>query len=769
MIRIKLFILLIISSFINVHGQVEEEVNQELIALINKTRAGYALPELEVNELLNAAAFDQAKVIAELKKVVHEQEQSKKKSLDKRILFYEGLYAEAGENAAIVSIGSREVVEPKGPRVPIKSPQMAIRAAIASWLDEEESRLNLLDPQFYQLGTAVIINEETEYVFVAVIASLPYENPGVKKLALDKHGIKAYEKASCSAFLEKYSSLPELLSDALTIENKEVLLNYHNLGFINEMLSESGSGIAVDVIQRKQFNCEEGNRLFPGSINKGYLMSPIRKGRLNAQNQITTGGGLKVSLGKLPDFYQEEDELNLVIINKERHCETVPYNRIETYNKRWFNLPYALAGRNDSTVFVWNDSLHLAYPLLGEEKWQQKWNQDYKALNEFNYQVKGAKVIVESDPINGFSISDSTIREMLNLSAITTIQYKVNWDSLNSYVKGSYYQLELAELSKEEQLTYLKESTKKDKKLDDFLKSLNLIKLELSGSASIDATISTADELEMYRLLLKNNEIEPALFLQARLIQKVRDGKLAAGKLPKADPSQRKLTLPLINNQIVLEKELGKQLYNGNSLNIAFLELHLIDKSQATVRFNYQIAQLKQWSENLGKITRFETWLKEFKKLANTSLPKESYAKGLFNYYLVAADYYYEKEKFEERKKAFRELMKRQKAARLSNEEILAFAKYLCFQDQFSNAIKVLLSEIKKENCSPGNLFYFLQIAQYDKELVREKLYLEQMERASKNYPVEFCKLFGKDKMGIQPFSNKSVKDLYCTTCSTAK
>ena len=57
------------------------------------------------------------------------------------------------------------------------------------------------------------------------------------------------------------------------------------------------------------------------------------------------------------------------------------------------------------------------------------------------------------------------------------------------------------------------------------------------------------------------------------------DKKVDLSAFPIVDPSQKKNTLPLINNQIVLKHNLGDSIYDGNPTYLAFLELFLIDKN----------------------------------------------------------------------------------------------------------------------------------------------------------------------------------------------
>ena len=101
----------------------------------------------------------------------------------------------------------------------------------------------------------------------------------------------------------------------------------------------------------------------------------------------------------------------------------------------------------------------------------------------------------------------------------------------------------------------------------------------------------------------------------------------------------------------------------------------------------------------------------------------------------------------------------------MDNEEKLNLAKTLCYQDQFSYAIQLLLPEVQSDQINEEILFYLLQIAQYDKSQFNDSKYLALLEKASKLYPKTFCKFFSTSFNGKQSMENALVKKLYCKNC----
>ena len=725
---------------------------------VNQVRAEEGLPAMHLDEILSAAAFDQAEYCSELGKLVHTQDNSKKESVSQRVLYYEGLHGQVEENLSQIAFGAKEALEPNGVRVEMDTDEKLVKAIVAAWLEEEKSsKLNILDPNFYTLGVSVIVSEEVEHLFCAVFGNAPYTPLGNEKFNLKNHGIEPYDKQRCSKFLENFPSVPQLFSDVLRINNNEVYFEYHSLPFIKELLSDGSDAIAIDWVDQRQFACGEGIQLFPGTIAKGYLQRPLKKSYLIGQNLADSIGELHVKLGNVPSFYTKEStEPNLIIVKDGVHCASVPFNNIESKNTKQIPIELAVAGESEGNTYQWQDSLLFRIPLLpnGFDSLQKA----KATLEELKFKITSSSLVLQVSPLHQEELESPT--------SIELNKKHVAWDSLEAYVENTYYQLELAELSKEEKIAYLKEAQLEDEKLKTFLDGLNELQFAAKGEATVQLNNVTADQLQLYRFFLENKQIGPALFVQSKLLSKVRKGELEAKELPQADPAQKATTLAVINNQIVLESIMGAQQYGGNPIYLALFELYLINQRQPEVAFNYHVAKLEYWSKYRSEIKNVEGWESDFKKISTTQIAVEKYARAMVNYNLLAVDYFYDQGDFDQRRRCFKELMKWQEKANLESSEKLDLAKTLCFQDQFSSAVQVLKSEMTAAEIDQESLFYFLQISQYDKEEVSESYYEELQKKASELYPKAFCEFFTTSVCGKQLFENVKMKNLYCEKCN---
>ncbi len=729
-----------------------------LLTEVNRIRTSQGLPILRLDEILSAAAFDQAEYCSELGRLVHTQDNSKKENVNLRVLYYEGLHGQVEENLSQIAFGAKEALSPGGLREVIDTHEKLVKAIVAAWLeDEKSSKLNLLDPNFTTFGLSVILNNEVDNLFCAVFGNEPYEPLRDEKLSLKNHGIESYNKQKCAKFNEQFPSIPQLFSDVLKIKGNEVYFEYHSLPFVKELLSDASDAIAIDWVDQRQYKCDEGVQLFPGTVAKGYLQKPLKKSYLFAQNLADSAGELHVKLGEVPSFYSKDlTESNLIIIKNGVHCVTVPFNKIESKKTAQVPIEFAVAGESTATEFQWNDSLQFNIPLFPNGL--DSLNKVKSALERLNFKIASSYLALQVSPIHQ--------EELENIKEEGLYKTHIAWDSLQSFTENTYYQLEMAELNVEEKIEFLKEAQKEDEKLRVFLNRLNQLQYDANGEASVQLKEDAAEQLDLYRFFLENNQIGLVLFVQSKLLNKVRSGELDANQLPQADLGQKSNTLGVINNQIVLESIMGAESYGGNPIYLALFELYLINKKEQEVSFNYHVAKLEYWSNHQGEIRNMEGWLSDFRKISAGQIAPEKYARAMLNYSLLAVDYFYDQGAFDKRKKSFTELMKWQEKGNLNSNEKLNLAKTLCYQDQFSYAIQLLRADVQDEKVNQEMLFYFLQIAVYDKSQVSDLMYAGLMEKASQLYPAVFCQFFTTAVNGKQSLENTQLKNMYCTTCN---
>jgi hypothetical protein len=230
-----------------------------------------------------------------------------------------------------------------------------------------------------------------------------------------------------------------------------------------------------------------------------------------------------------------------------------------------------------------------------------------------------------------------------------------------------------------------------------------------------------------------------------------------------------KETVSLNNNQIAAKWNNHKTVLNQDSLNqevLREIEKQLvIDPTNVYLKYNKIALRLLLWSNKYSREADPKKIMREIRLLFNSDIDKWKISRLILNYNLIAADVFYETNKFKERDKALGEVQKILLQSNLTRDQTYRVASYFMFQMRIDWTIELMKPWAMKPDIDEEFLYTFLSVAIYNKELVSDNEYLNLMERAKKINELRFCKLFGFPNMSFQLLKNLSVKELYCKTC----
>lgn len=740
---------------------------------LNELRIENNLAAFEKDEILDAVAFEQASYIVKSGKLEHTQDNKKMETLEDRLIAFEGFYGLSTENISQIGIGVKAQLEKGGSKISISTPEQMIQAVIYDWLSEELSRKNLLQGELSRLGLSIVSEDEKTFTFVVVTTGEAYTPPPGAKLNSKQYGILPYSDEVCDPFVKEHGTTESLFSDVLSIENNQIIFSFHSASFVDHIISNGGDAFAVDIIERKQFDCAKPNNVFPANLQDGFLMAPIKKTKLaalnsEAENDCQSCRKVKAVFGELPaGLSKEEVELNLKIIKDGHHCLTVPFNQIVTKNTKWYDFPLLKSSYDSLQLFSNTDTAIFNSALGGLTQMFAEIETYHMAFDSEVFDVVVDVVVAPSIEVNKEEI-EKKLKDGLaidsNDSSKVRFVIKENWEAYQKFKEGTYYQIETKDMNKAQEEAYLKEESQKDEELKTALENLTQFKITIESKLkpSENAKLEEIEKAMYYSI--NTEKTEHALYLQKIIYSNLTKEATNLDLLDGID--QTKSTLPLINNQILRQRSIDKKRFDGNPIHLAFLELYFVQQSQPIVAYNYHLALLEHWAKSNNNVKDIESWLKDFAKVNKKELSPIDVARAYLNYWVIAGDYYYEKQNFEKRKKAFNEVLKWSKKANLSTHQQLEIAKYLCHQDQFAIALQLLQAETTNENASVEILTYFLQAAIYHPEAVPINKYVEVLEKLRQTDKNEFCKLFSIQRMGIQMTKYSEIKSLYCDNCT---
>lgn len=770
---------------------VDYKYNQEYLeSLVQKRidafRKHKKLPIFTKDAILDLAAEDQTNYILRSGRVDHKQSSSKKDTPFKRVLFYDGMHGTVGENCFSLIVDSYVKLPGEAKKTKLKSYDNVAKAITLNWLTSKEGAEIISNEKYVNYGISIILEEEDDkktLVATHVVASQPFVLPLGAKPMRDDYGIKPYDKTKCAEIDKKYSFLPHLMSDNIFFKNGEIYFYYHDLELLKKILSDPSDGIALDIIDRNQFKCDEGNKEYPSEVHKGVLLDPISKSQLFGKNELKKGNELEVSLGPIPEYIDTNNvEFNILILKDNCLCQTIKYNSLGGENLKSLDLNFMLdtlsvSSRADSVM----NQLTFTVPFeLNKAEYNSadlKPFLDSLSLNRFS--LKSIDVTAYSS-LDGNVNANKIIQEKRANSILRVIkQYKLqdvetnvitkeNYEGFYESIKGSPYEEELSKLSKEELRAFINsDSLKYD--LEPYLASQRKAEITLTVEKVFMDESLFGVLPEWFKKALTEKDFAKAKVYQSVMLKNIKNGNVGENKILNIKIPHSVENVPFINNQIALRWFVSKT-ENKDSLNrylLREIETQLVvDPSNEFLRYNKTVLRLLVFSNNYSSEPDPKVLLREIRALANTSIEKWMINRLVLNYNIISADYYYDNKNFREREKTLKSVKSTLFSSKLDRDQSLRIANYFMFQLRIDWAIEIMKPFAMKANIDEEFLYTFLTVAIYNKELVSEDELVGFMNKAKELNKERFCNLFGAPNMSFQNLKNVEVKKLYCETCN---
>ncbi|MCO6501056.1 MAG: CAP domain-containing protein [Vicingus serpentipes] len=751
---------------------------------INAYRTSKSLPPYIKDEVLTLAAEDQSLFILKSGSVTHSQPSGKKDTPFNRAMFYDGMHGKVSENCYKVKIDTYMKSPKSGGKVKIKSYESVAKIIVEGWLADKDDKEVISNPKYVNSGLAVLLDEKDKTVIAThVVASEPYLLPPGVKPNRDDYGIESYDKNKCGELISTYPYLPQLMSDNIYFKNGQIYFYFHDLALFQNVLKDSKDAIALDIISRDQFACGSGNKLYPSKIHTGIMLPPIPKSHIFGKNELKEKGEIEVALGPIPDYVDtNKTEFNLLIIKDNCLCQTIVYNSLGGENLHSLDMrlimdTLSVTDRADSILNV------LKFTIPFEKNKTNYSDADIKpfldSISLPKYELKNIAILayssIEGEVKTNEILQQKRAKTILkamqkyNLKDVPyTIKTAENWEGFFESIKGSPYEKDFKGKSKEE-IRKIVNSDTLSYDLEPYL--------ETQREAIITLTVEKVfmDE-SLYQMLpkyfenaLSNKDFAKAKIYQSVMINSIKNGKMNKEVVLTPQLPHLKEAVPLNNNQIAFRWKNQIESADEDSLNkhlLKEIETQLvIAPDNVFLKYNKIALRLLLWATKYSREPNPKDLLREIKALYSTEIEKWQISRLVLNYNLVAADVYYDNNKFKERDKALDEVQKILLQSNLTRDQVFKVANYFIFQMRIDWTIELMKPWAEKPNIDEEFLYTFLSVAIYNKEKVPEEEYLQFMERAKLMNKKRFCNLFGFPNMSFQLLKDLSVKELYCNTC----
>ncbi len=763
-----------------------EEAEKALLKVLNKVRADNKLDSVEFNETLYRASSIQSNDMANNGKAELTNSKGKFSTTEKRVIAF------GGTNKTEEIVLATGVVKGKG----VFTAQEFADAAFYKWRTGKIPQRVIKNPDYLYASPSVTLDQTGKKAYISIVfGSFKTFNTGAdkkKELPISytskNKKLKAPEERSCNA-CKKFKDY-DGLAKGLYVENGKIFIKYDNLKSLAKFIRKPQDGLAVDVIQRAQYENSAYNIVDNNLISKGVLLKTVTMNKLYSKNRVKAvkkgnrvikPTKLDVQLGTLPKKLTGPYELNLLIVQEGKLCKTILKSTIEQGDQE--SSPVTMLLMPDSTAYFKppfepkSESTLLSFVVPFEKN-----KSDYKeadmepflsALQEPDFFIDGLYITAYSS-IEGDANANAKLQKrraesiikalskMQKAGVATNVKTSDSWNLFQLEMEGSKYD-DLTKMSKEKAIQQinskgLAEELEPTLAKERFAQIIMDVTYDISGAKEENFSISKFNQA------VKKGDTKQAYKIQYYIGKQMRAQKYSLGA-PSAMivPEDPKFS-GLLNNQVVMH-----YMYNNNTATdedyLEIKKLAALDPANNYISFNTIFCSIALDS-SIGDTKAQGEMQKRIDALYKTEIPKKCVDALNIEWQFKIMESVDSAEGGELITQACIDKIKlfyNIKEASWQNNLKLSYV-FGRFKD-YKFASNLLAPFINQPTVNEQVLFAYASYCAKMPELYNSRTFVLALQKAEKANHERYCKLFDEPHLTFQVFDNPLVKDDYKKMC----
>jgi hypothetical protein len=292
------------------------EAEKLILVALNKIRLASGLDSLERHEILSKASSIQAEDMAKNNKAQLENSKGKLKTTAKRVI------ASGGTKNAEETVLSVSAIKGKA----AASPKEIADAVIAKWQMGKKELAIIKNGTYVFASPSVRIDEAGKKAYISVVyGGFNIVNDGAKMkkelkapYTSKNKKIKAPDARVCKN-CDKFKDY-DGLQKGIYVKGDKVYLKYANLKAFSKLIKKSKDGLAIDFVQRAQYDNPKYNIYDNNLLSKGVLQKTMTKDKIMSKNLVKPEKKgkkvtkLDVMLATIPKNIKGDYEINLLVI-----------------------------------------------------------------------------------------------------------------------------------------------------------------------------------------------------------------------------------------------------------------------------------------------------------------------------------------------------------------------------------------------------------------------------------------------------------------------
>lgn len=758
-----------------------DQVVKLIIQGLNKFRIENSIDTLEYNEVLGQAADIQAQDMAKNGKATLENSKGKYKTTAKRVIAVGGTKnAEELVFATNVSKGKMDL-----------KPEEIAEAAIAKWKMDKKAVVIIKNGNYIFGSPKAAIDPTGKKIFISIVfGSYNSFNTGAKKgkeldvpYTTKNKKVKSPELARYCSNCGKWKDY-EGLAKGVYEKDGKIYLKYNNLKYLLKLIKKPNDGLAIDIVQRSQYDKPDYNILDYNLNSKGVLLKTVTKEKLLSKNLIVPEkkgkkvAKIEVELGKLPKGIKGEYELNILVIQDGRVCKTIIKSYIEKGDQE-SNSPLTMLlmpeedAYNKPAFEPKSESTLLTFTVPFEKN-----KSDYKetdmqpfleALQEPDFFIEGLYITayssIEGDAAANAKLqkkrAESIIKAMSKLQkqgVVTNVKTSDSWNLFQMETEDTKYDY-LAKMPKEKAI---KEINSKGlaAELEPILSRERFAQIIMDVTYDITGPKEEKFAVSKFNQALKKSDIKQAYKIQYFIGKQMKAQKYSS-------EVQKKMNIPfdakysgLLNNQVVLNYMANNNIADEDDYT-EMKKLATLDPSNPYITFNNLYCATQVDSTISDKKVQDDIQ-KRIDALYTTAIPKKHIDALNIEWQFRIIETYDTVDGAEPIIQACIEKIKKFyniKESSWQNNLKLSYV-FARFKD-YRFASNLLADYVKQDNVNENLLFAYISYCAQEPDLIKSRLFVLALQKAEQVNHERYCKLFGAPFLTFQVFDNPNVKADY--------
>ena len=597
--------------------------------------------------------------------------------------------------------------------------------------------------------------------------------------------LKVPEDRSCNA-CKKFKDWDGLAA-GLYVENNKIYIKYANLKALSKFIRKSGDGLAVDIVQRAQYDNPEYNIVDNNLISKGVLLKTVTMSKLYSKNRVKSvkkgnrvikATKLDVMLGELPKKITGPYEMNLMIVQDGKLCKVIMPSKIEQGDQE-SNSPLSMLLMPDSAAYFKppfepkSESTLLTFTVPFEKN-----KSDYKetdmepfltALQEPDFLIEGLYITAYSS-IEGDAKSNEKLQKkraesivkalskMQKAGVVTNVKTTDSWNLFQMEAEDGKYDY-LAKMTKEKAISEIN-GKGLSAELEPILSKERFAQIIMDVTYDITGNKEEKFSVSKFNQAMKKNDLKQCLKIQYYIGKQMRNQKYSAEAPTKMNIPFEAKNSGLLNNNVVL-----RYMYNNNVATDEDYEemkkLATLDPANNYIVFNNIFCSV-MLDSTIGDTKKQNEMQKRIDAMYKTDVPKK-YVDALnieWQFRIIEAMDSAENSELVtqaciEKIKQFYNI----KESSWQNNLKLAYV-FARFKD-YKFAASLLSPFIATESVNENVLFAYASICAKMPELYQSRTFVLALQKAEEKNHDRYCKLFGAPNMTFQVFDNPMVKSDY--------